>query len=107
VYFYLANGVEVPAEHLEAGLVRPPVGPDGRLFDGRAVTDGLFTVHACREHKPPPTAFVAVKYRDYWYYIDDRDQESKATLALVLSLSRLDFARQPPGGPFLTLPVGR
>jgi hypothetical protein len=107
VYFYLANGVEVPSEHLEAGLVRLPAGPDGRPFDGRAVTDGLFTVHACQGHKPPPAAFVAVKYRDYWYYIDDRDQESKATFALVLSLSRLDFAHQQPGGPFLTLPVGR
>jgi hypothetical protein len=50
---------------------------------------------------------VAVKYRDYWYYIDDRDQESKATFALVLQLSRLDFARQQPAIPFLTLPVGR
>jgi hypothetical protein len=107
VYFYLANGVEVPREHLEAGLVRLPMGPDGLLFDGRAVTEGLFTVHACRGHKPPPTAFVALKHRDYWYYIDDRDQESKATFALVLSLSRLDFARQLTGGPFLTLPVGR
>jgi hypothetical protein len=107
VYFYLANGVEVPGEHLAQGLVRLPIGPDGRPFDGRAVTDGLFTVHACRGHKPPPTAFVAIKYRDYWYYIDDRDQPSKATFALMLSLGRLDFGRQPPGAPFLTLPVGR
>jgi hypothetical protein len=107
VYFYLANGVEVPGEHLAAGLVRPPIGPDGRPFDGRAITDGLFTVHACRGHKPPPTAFVAIKYRDYWYYIDDQDQPSKDTFALMLALSRLDFGRQPPGAPFLTLPVGR
>jgi hypothetical protein len=107
VYFYLANGVEVPAEHLAQGLVRLPIGPDGRPFDGRAVTEGLFTVHACRGHKPPPTAYVAIKYRDYWYYIDDRDQPSKATFALMLALSRLDFGRQPPGAPFLTLPVGR
>ena len=107
VYFYLANGVEVPDEHLAAGLVRLPAGPDGRPFDGRAITDGLFTVHACRGHKPPPTAFVAIKYRDYWYYIDDRDQPSKATFTLMLALSRLDFGRQPPGAPFLTLPVGR
>ena len=107
VYFYLANGVEVPDEHLAAGLVRLPAGPDGRPFDGRAITDGLFTVHSCRGHKPPPTAFVAIKYRDYWYYIDDRDQTSKATFTLMLALSRLDFGRQPPGAPFLTLPVGR
>ena len=53
----------------------------------------------------PGTAWL--KYRDYWYYIDDRDQESKATFALVLGVSRLDFDRQQPGGPFLTLPVAR
>jgi len=107
VFFYLANGVEVPCEHLAAGVARQPVGPDGVPFDTRVVTEGLFTVHACKGHKPPATAFVAVKYRDYWYYIDDRDQESKATFALVLQLSRLDFARQQPAIPFLTLPVGR
>ncbi|SIO58399.1 hypothetical protein SAMN05444166_5665 [Singulisphaera sp. GP187] len=107
VFFYLANGVEVPCEHIEAGLVRLPTGPDGKSVDARAITEGLFAVHACRGHKPPPTAYVAVKYRDYWYYIDDRDQPSKATFALVLSLSRLDFGRQQPGGPLLTLPVGR
>ena len=107
VFFYLANGVEVPCEHLAAGVARQPVGPDDVPFDTRAVTEGLFTVHACKGHKPPATAFVAVKYRDYWYYIDDRDQESKATFALVLQLSRLDFARQQPAIPFLTLPVGR
>jgi hypothetical protein len=107
VYFFLANGVEVPGEHLAAGLVRPAVGPDGTRFDGRVVTDGLFTVHACKGHKPPATAYVAVKYRDYWFYIDDRDQTSKATLALMLQLNRLDFARQQPAAPFLTLPIGR
>jgi hypothetical protein len=107
VYFFLANGVEVPHEHLAAGLVRLPIAPDGSAFDGRAVTDGLFTVHAARGHKPPPTAFVAIKYRDYWYYIDDRDQASKVTFTLVLSLSRLDFGRQQPSAPFLTLPIGR
>ncbi|AGA30270.1 hypothetical protein Sinac_6171 [Singulisphaera acidiphila DSM 18658] len=108
VFYYLANGVEVPSEHLDTGIIRPMVGPDGISFDSRNVTAGLFNVHACRGHKPPQTAFIAVKYRDYWYYIDDRDQTSKATFALVLQLSRLDFARQQHSGtPFLTLPVGR
>jgi hypothetical protein len=48
-----------------------------------------------------------VKYRGYWFYIDDRDMASKATLALMMQLARLDFSRQQPGGPVLTLPVGR
>jgi hypothetical protein len=73
----------------------------------RELTRGLFEVHACKGHKPPPTAYVAIKNRGYWYYIDDRDQASKSTLALVLQLSRLDFGTQKATGPILTLPVGR
>ena len=89
VYFYLANGVEVPAEHIAAGLVKPAGSPDGAAFDGRAVT-GSFTVHSCAGHRPPPTAFVAVKYRDYWYYVDDRDSAKQGDL-------RPDARPHPPG----------
>jgi hypothetical protein len=106
--YFLSNGVEVPAEHLSSGVVRPVVGPGGEPFDLTAVTRGLFAVHACKGHKRPAGAFVAVQYRGYWYYIDDRDQESKSTFALLFHLGRLDFARQHIGGPpALTLPVGR
>lgn len=107
VWYYLSNGVEVPPEHLAEGVAITPVGPDGVPFDGRAVTEGLFAVHAHAGHKPPECAYVAVRHRGYWYYIDDRDQASKATLALVLAVSRLDFGRMQPAAPFLSLPIGR
>ena len=98
VCFYLSNGVEVPCEHLECGLVTPTSDAEGKPMDGRELTRGLFEVHACKGHKPPPTAYVAIKNRGYWYYIDDRDQASKSTLALVLQLSRLDFGTQKATG---------
>jgi hypothetical protein len=108
VYFYLANGIEIPPEHFASGLVRPALAPDGKPVDLRAVTAGLFTVHSCGGHKPPPNSYVAVRYRGYWYYVDDRDQASKITFALVLQLGRLDFGvEEGTSGPFLTLPVGR
>jgi hypothetical protein len=102
VLYYLGNGVEVPAEHFCAGVVRPPEG-------SQDLTRGLFEVHVAKGHRPPPTAFVAVPYRGYWYYIDDSDAATKATFALMLQVGRLDFARQHLGttGPVLTLPVGR
>jgi hypothetical protein len=108
VLVYLSNGVEVPAEHQKCGLVRSPVDPEGRPFDAREVTRGLFEVHVSKGHKPPAGAFVAVKYRGWWYYIDDGDLASKATFGQILHLSRLDFgSRHVVGGPVLTLPVGR
>jgi hypothetical protein len=109
VYHYLANGVELPAEHLKCGLAPEPMDAEGRLFDSREITRGLFEVHVATGHKPPRCAYVAVKYRGYWYYIDDQDQESKATFALMLQLTRLDFGRPLTArtGPVLTLPAGR
>jgi hypothetical protein len=108
VWFFLANGVEVPAEHLQCGLVKQPTDETGQTIDSRAITEGLFTVHTCKGCWPPANAFVAVRYRDWWFYIDDRDEVSKATFALVLQLSRLDFGRPiHDTGPTLTLPVGR
>jgi len=104
--FFLSNGVEVPVEHIAAGLVRLP--PDGT--DPAEATRGVFRVLSCagNKRKPPPQAYVAVWYRDHWFYIDDRDQESKATLLLMLQLRRLDFRRQQAGDvPALTLQVGR
>ncbi len=104
--FYLANGVEIPTVHIAAGLVRLP--SDGT--NPADATEGIFRVHSCKgnERKPPPCSYAAVWYRDHWFYLDDRDQESKATLFLMLQLRRLDFQRQQIGGiPALTLPVGR
>lgn len=103
--FFLANGVEVPEEHRNCGLVRFPEGSDPSQ-----ATQGIFRVHSCPGHKrkPPRCASTSVWYRDHWYYIDDSDQESKATLMLMLQLRRLDFKRQQIGTiPALTLPVGR
>ena len=92
-----------PAKHLGAVIV-------GAAADGAGpeLTRGLFEVHVSSGHKPPPTAYVAVKYRGYWFYIDDRDQASKDTFDMVLHLCRFDFARRHIGpGPVLTLPAGR
>jgi hypothetical protein len=103
VYVYLANGIEVPPEHVVAGLVCPSSNPDCHEATGR-----LFAVYTATGHKPPPTTYVAVRYRGWWYYIDDQDTQSKATFAMMLQLSRLDLRRRPPGGgPLLTLPAGR
>jgi hypothetical protein len=107
VLYFLSTGVNVPPEHLACGFAQPLVDQAGEPVDGLELTRGLFEVHVCRGHNPPPCAYVAVRYRDCWYYIDDRDQASKATLTLMLQLQRLDFGNDRPAAPFLTLPVGR
>jgi hypothetical protein len=111
VAFYLAHGVEVPAEHLASGVAKPTVGPDGRVFDWQDVTGGLFTVKAACGKKPPPGAAVAVHYRGYWFYIDDTDHATKSTFVLLRPARQLDLGasggERKGNGPVLTLPVGR
>ena len=77
------------------------------MFDWQFVTVGLFSVHSVKSHFPPKCAHVAVKYRDYWYYIDDRDIDSKRTFSFMSVMTRVNLLGVRKGGPALTLPVGR
>jgi hypothetical protein len=105
--FYLSHGVVVPPEHVACGIVKPTLEPDGSVFDWQQVTAGLFTVHSFKQHCRPEHAAVAVKYRDYWFYIDDRDSDSKITFLLTMTMTRVNLLGVRKGGPALTLPVGR
>ncbi len=105
VMYYLANGIHVPPEHEAGHLVTVTVDESGAPFDWALLTGGLLSVHACKTR--PESASVAVNYRGYWFYIDDRDLESKSTFSLLRQL----FELQAGGGaqvgkPVLTLPVG-
>jgi hypothetical protein len=104
--YYLSHGVDVPAEHFACGLVKPStIGGDGQPFDWQDLFQGLFTVHSVKQFRRPPCAFVAIQYRDYWFYIDDRDSETKATFSLLLTMTRINLIGTRKGGPTLTLPV--
>ena len=47
-----------------------------------------------------------MKYRDYWYYIQDTDLSSKTTLNLFNELLRLQKIGAVEGQPLLSLPLG-
>jgi hypothetical protein len=108
---FMSHGVTVPEEHVELGLVRQTILPDGQVFDWAELTRGVFQVQHVKQHHCPDHAYVAVRFRDYWFYIDDRDHNSKMAFNEVYHLSRLDLA--VPGAmlertrPVLTLPIGR
>jgi hypothetical protein len=106
VLFFAAHGVEVPPEHVESGIVPMAVGPDGMAFDWNQVLGGLFKVCWAQGKKPPPCAYVAVCYRGCWFYIDERDRDTKATFALLVELSRLELTSKAGAVPLFTLPLG-
>jgi hypothetical protein len=95
----LSASVEVPEEHAQSGLAisYPPVGLAGqdvriRLSRGR-----------------PNNGWVAVKYRGFWFYIDEIDQRTKLVFrvtSIIWNVSIATAARQQPA-PVLTVPVSR
>src|SRR5262249_7431079 len=106
VLFFVANGVEVPPLHIASGVAPMAVSADGAAFDWNLLLGGLFKVSCTAGKKPPPCAYVAVCYRDHWFYIDEQDRDSKATFALLVELSRLELTSKAGAVPLFTLPLG-
>jgi len=107
VLFFLSHGVSVPTEHIVSSKVPMTFAHDGRAFDWQQVLGGLFQVCHAKGHHRPANAYVAIRYHDYWFYIDERDRDTKATFALIMQLSRLELAgKSGAAAPVLTLPLG-
>jgi len=53
----------------------------------------------------PNDAFVAVPYRDAWFWIDDRDLCSKRAFAFMLMLFTLSDTAQRDPPPLITIPA--
>jgi hypothetical protein len=104
--YYVSHGIDVPVSHAERGVLTVTQDAAGAPFDWSRVMAGFFRVRSTADAARPPDASVAVRYRDHWFYIDDRDQDTKATFSLLVEVSRLELAGKAGPGPVLTLPVG-
>ena len=54
----------------------------------------------------PPRTYSAVKYKDYWFWIDDGDFASKRSFAFLMILFSLTETGGHQGLPLVTIPVG-
>ena len=102
--FYLGNGVEVPPEHIDCGVVAMTRYPNGDVFDWGSVLTPLFTVHSSKER--PANAFVAIEFRDHWFYIADSDITSKSTFVLLSNAFSLQAGDVKSVAPTLSVSIG-
>jgi len=90
--------VEVPADHASAGLTvtYPPPGLAGQSIRIRS------------SKRKPEGQSLAVKYRGYWFWINESDLETKTVFRLIRTLWSISIASSADHGsaPVLTLPVG-
>lgn len=103
VMFYLSQGVNVPCEHQNQGLVTLTFDENGTVFDWNQMLGDLFTIKSC-QHRPAHAA-VAVKHRDYWFYIDERDETSLSTFTLLIELYGIEVRGGGGGGFLYTLGI--
>ena len=97
----LAAEIKVPAAHVADGLTLAARTPAG---DGAAKKDRLIRIHAATQK--PAGAFVAVRYLDHWYWIDNRDFLSKRTFTFLMVLFSLTESGGKSGLPLVTIPSG-
>jgi len=95
----LSASIEVPEEENQDGITinYPPVGLAGKDLH----------IHYSKER--PKRAYVSVKHRDGWFYIDDTDQATKRFFGLMNDLWSVTIAESTSGtaAPVLTVPVSR
>ncbi len=94
----LGANVEVPAEHIAERRTYPPVREPGSSAQS---LPPLISIHA--EKSQPADAFVAVKYRDYWYWIDDRDFRSKGIFTFLMIIMTLAEKGENVQAPVVTI----
>jgi hypothetical protein len=101
----LAFGINVPPKDEEERRAFTKASYDQAVREGRAVDiSDKFVVHSSGEY--PANAFVAVKHRGSWFYVDDRDYASKSFLNAVYDLFNMEITPSGGGGgPILTVPV--
>ena len=89
----LSTRADLPAGDVEEGRATPGI-PDTERSRG-------FRIHSSPDE--PGDAFVSVRYRDAWFWIDDRDLMSKRAFAFVLLLFTMTDSDTNVSAPQLTI----
>lgn len=95
----VASYISVPASDLAEGRVYNPQ----RTPEQERMFPPLLDVR----HGPsqPDDAFAAIRYRNLWFWIEDRDQKSKTMLNSLLLMFSLTETAPMQAAPLVTIPA--
>jgi hypothetical protein len=97
----LATYVDVPDEHITQGRTTRPISLSDNDSDK---LHQLMRISSGPEE--PENPFVSIRYRDYWYWIDDTDFSSKRIFSFVMILFSMTESGSDVGLPLVTIPTG-
>jgi hypothetical protein len=103
---FLSMAVDLPTRDQEAGVVVPGFAKGDLAISAEEHLKLIFHIHEGRSR--PDNAWVAVRSRNYWFYIDDRELASKRAFTLAVELMNLQISggESSQSAPVLTLPLG-
>lgn len=98
----LGSYIEVPSRHVDEKRVNPTMPEE----TGQGVpVSALIKIYSSPEK--PDNAFIAVPYRNHWFWIDDRDLRSKTLFSfLMVIFSLTETGGTKEGAPIITVPTG-
>ncbi len=96
VLIAVSAGVEVPQEDVETNRASPGPTDQG--------VDPLVLIRSGKEE--PKDAFVAIPYRDLWFWVEDTDLDSKRMFTFLVVLFTLTESGDSAPGPVITIPAG-
>jgi hypothetical protein len=96
----LAMQVVVPPDHVASGRTIPTL----LSPESDEAKTGHMKIQTTTDK--PENAFVTVKYRDHWFWIDDRDFVSKRIFTFLMILFSLTESGGKGGLPLVTISAG-
>jgi len=97
----LASYINVPEIHVAEQRAAPNLADNIELAGD---VPPLICVRS--DSEKPADPFVAVQYRDHWFWIDDRNFTSKKMFSFLMFLFTLAETGTPQQAPVLTIPTG-
>jgi hypothetical protein len=96
-----ASYIDVPTAHVQDSRVLPTI--PAEVSEGIEVPPLIRILSAPGR---PVDSFVAIPYRDHWYWIDDRDMKSKTLFTFLMFIFSLTETQGREGAPIVTIPAG-
>jgi hypothetical protein len=96
----LSADIEVPAAHVEEKRVSP-THVEEAVKDGKILP--LIRIH--NSSKKPDDAFISIPYRDFHFWIDDKDLMSKKLFSFMMFVFTLVETGEKGTAPIVTVPT--